>query len=387
MPGVLVVVREAPLLGPLRSAAVPAADWEELTDCPICGRGEDVRDVAVVEGAELGAILAACVDCEHLFLRRRPRGAWLDAFYADDWDSVRGASGDGLAARRPRPADKVAGFCDSDLPDGARVLDIGAGLGDQLLGFRERGYEVHGVEPSGHRAAYVRDVVGIPCPQGSVAENELPGPADLVFSHHVLEHVLEPAEVIAGAAAALAPGGHTYVAVPNLWSEHPPQTFHFAPHLSQYTLRSLRRLLARHGFELVRSAEDRELQVLAVLRDGPVADVEPGDPEAFWARVGAWVEGAFGAATGRRVLVWCKSRDRSRLYDAKRVRTLQGRRIGLARAAMRRGHDLPRAVRRHVDPYASSSTLRLLEVDVRAEPPVLPVRVRYPDGPAPIWVK
>ena len=47
------------------------------------------------------------------------------------------------------------------------------------------------------------------------------------------------AAVIADSAAVLAPGGHTYVAIPNLWHEHPPQTFHFAPHLSQFTLRSL----------------------------------------------------------------------------------------------------------------------------------------------------
>ena len=382
----LVAVVGTPVLGPLRSASVPAGEWDMLAACPVCGGAEALRDVAVVEGDEPGAIVAACVACEHVFLRRRPRDAWLAAFYAEDWDREGRSAGDGHP-REPQSPDKVAGFCAPALPPGARVLDIGAGFGDQLLGFRARGHEVHGVEMSGHRAAYVRDVLGIPCPQGPIDANEMPGRADLVFSHHVLEHVADPAQVIERSVALLAPGGHVYVAVPNLWAEHPPQTFHFAPHLSQFTLRSLTRLLARHGLDVVRAQEGRELQVLAVLREGPVREPAAADPERFWARLGAWVLDAFGSAPGRRVLAWRKSLHAQRVYDAKRAAGVRARALGATSAAARRVPGVPLGIRRRVAPFAAAPTLRVLPVEVSPEDEVLPVRLRYARGPAPIWVK
>src|SRR5919106_1253148 len=147
-----VEVRSIPVLSGLDEATVPPGDWEELTACGACGEDGALRDVVTVAGRRQAAtVLAVCDRCEHAFLRRRPTQAWFDRYYAAEWDA-RGRSAD--AAETPLGR-KVAGFCAPHLGERARVLDVGAGFGSQLLGFRELGHEPYGLERSEHRAAHV----------------------------------------------------------------------------------------------------------------------------------------------------------------------------------------------------------------------------------------
>ncbi|MDA0164754.1 class I SAM-dependent methyltransferase [Solirubrobacter ginsenosidimutans] len=351
-------------LGQLRATAIPADGWQELTACPICGEAEHVFDVARIDPG--GPITAACAACEHGFLRRRPTESWVAGYYASEWD----AAGRALTDRRPvtvKPDPKMAKLAGDRLPAGAAVLDVGAGFGQQLLGFQQAGLAPHGLEASEHRAAYVRETLGIPCSTVPVEEAEAPDDLRLVVSHHVLEHVADPHSFIAAQVRLLGDDGLVAVAVPSLWHELPPQAFHYVGHLSLFTPRSLTLLLAAHGLRVVSLTETFELLVVA--ERGDPALQAPADP-AFAERVSAWARRPFGDS-GRHTIAWRKSRRPAHMYDDEVVSTGRARLLELGT----RG-----ALKRVGDP-----SLRLLPVDVR-ETDGLPVVVGHETyGQA--WIK
>lgn len=385
-------VIDEPLVRGLRPAVVEPESWRELDACPVCGASEHLRDVGAVEAKRPGSIVSVCTDCHHGFRRRRPSVDWFDRYYAHGWD----APGQEAAARGAIavvPKGKVVDFCAGHLPERSRVLDMGAGFGADLLGFRERGHEVFGIERSEHRARHIAEALGIPCDTSAFESASLPEGLGLIYSNHVMEHVDDPATVVAAAAAALEPGAMLYTAVPNWLDEYPPQWFHFVPHLSAFSLRSLSRLLATQGLKVVKSQVDRELQVLATKLAGPLAFEPDPDPEAARAECAELtaerVAGAFGRDAGPRAVAWWKTKTREESYTG---RPLPGGRAAYAslRAARSAYARLPANARRRsarlLPPYVTKKGLRMIHVRAEGEFE-LPVRVRYEAEDAPVWVK
>jgi SAM-dependent methyltransferase len=378
-----VEVRSTPVLSGLDEVTVPPGDWEELTACGACCEADALRDVVTVAGRlQAGTVLAVCDRCEHAFLRRRPTQSWFDRYYAAEWDA-RGRSADAVETRVAR---KVAAFCAPCLGERARVLDMGAGFGSQLLGFRELGHEPYGLERSEHRAARIESL-GIPCSYGPFERAELPEGLDLIYSHHVLEHTGDPELVLRRCADALQPGGLVYVAVPNLWHEHPVQTVHFVPHLSTFTERSLETLMARCGLEMVVRQVDRELQVLA-RRTEEQARSAQGSNEQFGAAVADWLIAGFGGGPGQHLLLWWKSPDKSTVYEWEVRAARASRHFARADALEKRLPLAGRAIRARLWPAVASRTARSLEVDALVEGSTkLPIEVRHPADEATVWVK
>jgi SAM-dependent methyltransferase len=389
LPEVEITPTDQPFLGPMmREVEVDPGSWEELSACQVCGGSDALVDLAAVEASATGALVTVCLDCEHFFKRRRPTSSWLDHYYAQDWDQQGKPT-----TKRVKARPKVLDFCDEHLPDGARVLDMGAGFGRDALAFQEAGYVAHALEASEHRAAYINDVLGIPCLTSPFETADLPEGLDLIFSNHVMEHITEPADVIRRAAEVLDEGGFFYAALPNcLTFEHAVQFLHYAPHQSGFSLRSFTRLLNQHGFEVVKSVVTRELKVLARRTAAPIEPEADGNGQRAASRraAEAWVREAFGPDAGDKTLVWWRPSSRpNRCYDGTVVK-------GSARVyrLLRRSRDLyaklPKPLHRRsqkvLPDYVYKNQVRMLHVRSSGQFE-LPVKVTYDTDGAPIWVK
>jgi SAM-dependent methyltransferase len=121
-----------------------------------------------------------------------------------------------LDAIRRAEIDKIALF----FPAGSRILEIGAGTGEQALELQRRGFAVTAIDMAGsnyaeRRVFSIKDYDGwtIPMPDSSV---------DIVFSSNVLEHVPDLARMYAEIHRVLAPGGMCVHVVPThtwrLWT-------------------------------------------------------------------------------------------------------------------------------------------------------------------------
>jgi SAM-dependent methyltransferase len=99
--------------------------------------------------------------------------------------------------------------------EGARILDVGCGLGLYVRRFRDFSGDVHGVDID---PAKVREA-GATLPNIRQASAEqLPYPDetfDVLLSHEVLEHVSDDRAAVREAHRVLKPGGRLIVFVPN----------------------------------------------------------------------------------------------------------------------------------------------------------------------------
>ncbi|MCB1014600.1 MAG: class I SAM-dependent methyltransferase [Acidimicrobiales bacterium] len=228
-----------------------------------------------------------CEDCGLVFQSPRPGPAALDRMYVGgEYHEVRGGIPEHYvrySLRRSTAA--LAWGLDQPALRGrrGRALDIGAGIGGALVGLRDRGWEVRGVEPDPHLAAFGRRRFGLDITDGFFDERTFaPGEAfDLAYSCHVWEHLADPAATSAAAHRVLAPaGGHLLIVVPTFRRSRTLAWSYFnAAHTYMFTATSLSNVLEGAGFETVAhryvSGGDSELWLLARAADaapaGPIA--------------------------------------------------------------------------------------------------------------------
>ena len=150
------------------------------------------------------------------------------------------------------------------LQGGARVLEIGCGIGDFLARLAQRGWECYGVELSEQAARTAADRSGATVYAGAFESLDLGSRTfDAIFAFHVIEHLLDPREVLLKARELLRPSGYLVLSVPNAdcwqmnvfksrWhnSEIPRHLWHFGP-------APLVRLLLSSGFTIEKLASQR----------------------------------------------------------------------------------------------------------------------------------
>ncbi len=184
---------------------------------------------------------------------------------------------------------------------GMRLLDIGCGRGVRLLGFQERGFEVHGVDFNAEEVEYLRGQLAIPATCGDVSDLTRFFPAgsfDVVTAFHLLEHVPSVARVLNGCYQVLRPGGWFVGAVPlvdsiqaRLLRSHWAGVTEAPRHLSLPSRQGLRTACAQAGFVDIRLRPEVVLNaagifVLSVMPSLATATVYgSGGRRTGWARL------------------------------------------------------------------------------------------------------
>ena len=105
------------------------------------------------------------------------------------------------------------------VPPGSRVLDLGAADGSVAGVLAARGCDVTAVErdADGIVALAAAGIRAVHADLETLAEDDLPRRAfDVVLLLDVLEHLVDPARVLARVSAWLAPGGRVFVSVPHV---------------------------------------------------------------------------------------------------------------------------------------------------------------------------
>jgi SAM-dependent methyltransferase len=241
---------------------VPAFTFaEQLTACDLCG-GTKLEVVAAA------ANIVRCQSCGYRFVSPRPSqeeigGSYSEPDFYDQWIADE-AGRQRMWAKRLDLVRRVG--------QGARVLDIGAGIGTFLeLGRARFGWDVVGTEVSTSAAKLARERFHIDLQLGIVEDVGLaPASYDLITMWHVLEHVPSPARTLGTCRTLLKPGGLLAVAVPNdsdarAWlvstkarlarRSPPPRYEPLHPgsevHLSQFDGRVLVKALSSRGFDII----------------------------------------------------------------------------------------------------------------------------------------
>jgi SAM-dependent methyltransferase len=133
----------------------------------------------------------------------------------------------------------------ADLKSGQSVLEIGAGLGTNLLAIKDIA-RVTAVEPSPLAREQCR-LEGIAV---LASLNDLPKNAtfDFVLLRHVIEHVQDPRAMLLSAKPLLAPGGKLIVALPIEPIESAPSPGDIDYHLYSWTRQTIHNLLNDCGY-------------------------------------------------------------------------------------------------------------------------------------------
>jgi SAM-dependent methyltransferase len=187
--------------------------------CPVCDTDE--RRFLGFRGGQChhaqAGVATGIVRCRrcHLVYQRPfllPDGNPYDA-HADTY-----FSGHDSTAKRQRGCN-LAGTAADILGRPGRALELGCGRGETLLGVRDGGWVVKGVDMTAPWAAAALDVDVEVSPLE--AADSLNGTYELVILAAILEHLYDPRNCLARVHRALVPGGLVFIDVPNecgLWT-------------------------------------------------------------------------------------------------------------------------------------------------------------------------
>ncbi|MEY4748047.1 MAG: hypothetical protein RIQ60_261 [Pseudomonadota bacterium] len=227
-------------------------------DCNACGapapRGLYERD---------GFHIVACRDCGLVYVGEDPAAIDFNALYDESYytggqDGVFADYVGQAAARRASARRRLSPLWGlGRLKRSGRLLDVGCAAGFFLVEAQARYGEVCGVELSEFSSRFARERFGLQVHTGTLQDAAYPGGHfDLVTLWDVIEHVADPAAVLAEVARVLAPGGKVVLTTGDIGSAYAQArgaAWHLMTppwHLYYFSRATLARVAARAGLRV-----------------------------------------------------------------------------------------------------------------------------------------
>ena len=221
-----------------------------------------------------------CASCGLGFLDPRPSKDRIARLYSQEYCESHFAEGGRSGSREfkkrlGQETHRVRFF--RGMKRRGRVLDMGCGYGYFLAACREYGYDVRGLDTSEWATRHAVEALHLPVTLGELDSVKLePDGFDVVTMWHFLEHTPDPITALGKAREWLKPDGVLVVDVPNRegtdalaegddwvgWSL-PYHFYHFTPD-------TLRRMLTKCGFRVVKSKDYHSDAVKMKLKRIPV---------------------------------------------------------------------------------------------------------------------
>ncbi len=201
--------------------------WHEVR-CDLCG-ADDYEVVATRGRFRTPLRAVVCRRCGLVYLNPRPSAEDYARFYATEYWKLfknRDVPDERFFRKQVRRARQFAEELERLVGPGARVLDVGCGVGGLLYRLAQRGLRCAGIEAHPEHARVARERTGAEIYTGmfeEVAPRLQPEQFHAVVFRHVLEHMASPTQALEQARRLLREGGLVVVECPNVM--HPDLSF------------------------------------------------------------------------------------------------------------------------------------------------------------------
>lgn len=212
-----------PHLLELLDARIPAWERASLTrrNCPLC---QSEGDECYVRPDQLH--IRHCSVCDCYFISPSPTAGELSTLYSNYYSHHRGSEfqqyyDDPVLVREMFALDPKSDLRARTLSslmrlEGKRVLDAGFGMGQNLLLMKKLGADVAGIDLDPDAVEFARNVLHIEnVRQVDIMTLSNTGVYDLITLHDVIEHPLDPMNVLNKAKSLLSPDGLLSIWTPN----------------------------------------------------------------------------------------------------------------------------------------------------------------------------
>lgn len=254
-------------------------DIHQTASCDLCG-GTTFEEVSNRDrkGEELHT--GVCTSCGLVSHMPVPSEEEVAAYYAEHYR--RDYHGESAPSSRRimrawKNGERILKLLFSRLDKGAKVFEVGAGIGCTVKAFELQGFEATGIEPNKDFNTFTREQLKAEVENCNLYDLPAEPSYDLLLLIHVIEHFSSPTRALNHIHSLINEGGYFYVECPNLAAPFATyqRLFHYA-HIYNFTPATLKVLAKKCGFELVeeftdnshpdihmlfRKVEERELKV------------------------------------------------------------------------------------------------------------------------------
>ncbi len=230
-------------------------------DCAVCSAQSTVEvftqrydSIVGLGRIDFEQRIVICKDCGFTFCNPSPSaeelGGYYESFSNYEKPQRNGHESEEMLNKWRRTYEIVTKRFPPDFK--GSVLEIGCATGAGLSIFKAQGWNVLGVEPSANAAKLAEKLYGIRVVNGffepqMVADH---APFDVIVLSHVVEHLLDPQELVQGLPSILSEDGLVYIEVPNLLRPFVPMGYFMFEHLNYFTPTTLKTLMEVSGFDV-----------------------------------------------------------------------------------------------------------------------------------------
>lgn len=234
----------------------------EKLNCLFCG-GNRFELLAEKDRYGLYMPVQICLDCGLIQTNPRMTDESYKEFYNCEYRKLYGASGKTAQALFEEEVTKGKSLYDifekynllKKTPQNSLVLEVGCGAGGTLKIFKDKRYNVKGLDLGEKYLEYGKKTYDLDLQYGDLASVKFEKAPDIIVYHHVFEHLLDPMAELEKIRKVIADDGILYINVPGVMSLSESNyagdflMFLQNAHICHFTLTTLNNMISKAGFK------------------------------------------------------------------------------------------------------------------------------------------